>query len=101
MTEAVPEEIQTSKSLDKDFKANLSSIFKEIGKTWIKNKMKLGNQCVNKMRILTEIIKRKQKFWAEKYNNLYKNSLEGVQQQIRTRRERKSGNLQIELLKKV
>ena len=48
--------------LDKDFKANLSSIFKELGKTWIKNKMKLGNQCVNKMRILTEIIKRKQKF---------------------------------------
>ena len=40
-------------------------------------------------------------FWAEKYNNLYKNSLEWVQQQIRTRRERKSGNLQIELLKKV
>lgn len=54
MTEAVPEESQTSKSIDKDFKANLSSIFKELGKTWIKNRMKLGNQCVNKMRILTD-----------------------------------------------
>ena len=32
MTVAVPEESQISESLDKDFKANLSSIFKELGK---------------------------------------------------------------------
>ena len=40
MTVAVPEESQISESLDKDFKANLSSIFKELWKDKEQNEIR-------------------------------------------------------------